>query len=155
MTSSWQEEIIYPTYAWTWIMFPLLGMKLSRDGFVKGASECLVTGVDVPQAVLPVPTKPSFRDMVIGQTGSVQKYNFISDLDVELQACDVVIGSNGVLPEIRFSESVHRAIDEKLSKSLITRLLGKTIGYRALKNRINPRGIQRGRFALLFWIMIL
>ncbi|KAK8661201.1 hypothetical protein V6N13_052099 [Hibiscus sabdariffa] len=34
------------------------------------------------------------------------------------------------------TSEVHKEIDVKLSKSLIVRLLGKSIGYRALKNRI-------------------
>ncbi|KAL4385355.1 hypothetical protein GQ457_15G011870 [Hibiscus cannabinus] len=77
------------------------------------------------------------------------KDNFISALDVDLQADDVVIGNNGVLPKICFSKRVHRAINENLFISLIMHLLGKSIGYQALKNHIqslwNPKG------EILFW----
>ncbi|KAL4366606.1 hypothetical protein GQ457_05G014170 [Hibiscus cannabinus] len=51
---------------------------------------------------------------------------------------------DSLLPKIRFSDRFHDAIDEKLANSLIIRLLGKSIGYRALLNCIhtlwNPVG---------------
>ncbi|GMI75472.1 hypothetical protein HRI_001216500 [Hibiscus trionum] len=81
--------------------------------------------------------KLSFRDMVVGQRSEGQKDNFICDLDVDLEADDVVIGSVGEVPEIKFSERVHRIIDDKLAKSLVVRLLGRSIGYRALHNRVH------------------
>ncbi|KAL4317972.1 hypothetical protein GQ457_18G007610 [Hibiscus cannabinus] len=80
--------------------------------------------------------KPSFRDMLTGKGGGTQHSNFISELDVELGDSDVIIGKVGSLPKIHFSDRVHQAIDAKLSKSLIVRLLGKTIGYRALLSRV-------------------
>ncbi|KAL4310070.1 hypothetical protein GQ457_01G015050 [Hibiscus cannabinus] len=72
--------------------------------------------------------KLSFRDTLMGK-GTMQSPNLtISELDVT----------------IRFSDRVHDAIDEKLANSVIIRLLGKSIGYRALLNRIqalwNPIG---------------
>ncbi|GMI72718.1 hypothetical protein HRI_000941100 [Hibiscus trionum] len=81
--------------------------------------------------------KPSFRDMVVGQRSEGQKDNFICDLDVDLEADDVVIGNVGEVPEIKFSERVHCIIDDKLAKSLVVRLLGRSIGYRALHNRVH------------------
>ncbi|KAL4290564.1 hypothetical protein GQ457_14G013460 [Hibiscus cannabinus] len=66
----------------------------------------------------------------------LKKDKFISDLDVDLLDDDVVVNNSGVFPKIRFSDRFHQQIDVKLSKSLIVRLLGRSIGYRALKNRV-------------------
>ncbi|KAL4379615.1 hypothetical protein GQ457_02G019060 [Hibiscus cannabinus] len=88
--------------------------------------------------------KSSFRDSLLGKDSVRSTDQLISELDVEVTDEDVLIGGYSVLPEIRFSNKVHEAIDEKLSKSVIIRLLGKLIGYRALLNRIqslwNPLG---------------
>ncbi|KAL4386031.1 hypothetical protein GQ457_09G026140 [Hibiscus cannabinus] len=90
------------------------------------------------------PPKPSFRDSLLGRDGTRTTDQLISELDVEVTDDDVLIGGDSVIPEIRFSDKVHEAIDRKLSKSIIIRLLGKSIGYRALLNRIqslwNPLG---------------
>ncbi|KAL4318474.1 hypothetical protein GQ457_18G006260 [Hibiscus cannabinus] len=101
-----------------------LGIPLTDDGMVKTGEtpdeSNMVVVTNMPSNVTPI--KPSFRDMVWGTTSEVQKDSFICDIDVELQENNVVI--------------VHKQIDVKLSKSLIVRLLGKSIGYRALNNRI-------------------
>ncbi|KAL4323226.1 hypothetical protein GQ457_11G022260 [Hibiscus cannabinus] len=81
--------------------------------------------------------KPSFRDIVGGGIVADQRNNIVDSLDVSLTEEDVRVTHTGVYPEIRFSERVHQEIDAKLSKSVIVRLLGKSIGYRALKNRVN------------------
>ncbi|KAK8593200.1 hypothetical protein V6N12_045284 [Hibiscus sabdariffa] len=87
---------------------------------------------------------PSFHDMVIGRSEPLQQDNFISVLDVEFPAEDMIISRDGAFPEIHFSDKIHQEIDSKLTKSVIARLLGKSIGYRALKNREhalwNPSG---------------
>ncbi|XP_039053191.1 uncharacterized protein LOC120195170 [Hibiscus syriacus] len=74
--------------------------------------------------------------MVAGSTENRKRDNFIADLDVDLREGDVKIGMKGTIPSICFSERVHDSIDEKLSKSIIVRLLGKKICYNALLNRI-------------------
>ncbi|KAL4290816.1 hypothetical protein GQ457_14G003450 [Hibiscus cannabinus] len=87
---------------------------------------------------------PSFKEKLIGQSGMVKGSQSIAELDVEVRDDDVHIGGAKGLPEIWFPDRVHDAIDAKLAKSLIVRLLGKSIGYRALWNRImalwNPNG---------------
>ncbi|GMI87107.1 hypothetical protein HRI_002380000 [Hibiscus trionum] len=99
-------------------------------GFAGGSS-------DVEGSIGCAKGKLSFRDTVVGQRSEGQKDNFICDLDVDLEADDVNIGNVGEIPEIKFSERVHRIIDEKLAKSLVVRLLGRPIGYRALHNRVH------------------
>ncbi|KAL4312618.1 hypothetical protein GQ457_01G015060 [Hibiscus cannabinus] len=88
--------------------------------------------------------KLSFWDTLMGK-GTMQSPNLtISELDVTVTDEEVIFGGDSLLPEIRFSDRVHDAIDEKLANSVIIRLLGKSIGYRALLNRIqalwNPIG---------------
>ncbi|KAE8673109.1 hypothetical protein F3Y22_tig00111812pilonHSYRG00278 [Hibiscus syriacus] len=83
---------------------------------------------------IPQPPKPSFKYMVTRQNGSNNTVSLISDLDVELLDGDVQFGMDGLIPDIPFSEMIYQAIADKLSKSVIVRLLGKSIGYRALLN---------------------
>ncbi|KAL4383861.1 hypothetical protein GQ457_15G017010 [Hibiscus cannabinus] len=68
----------------------------------------------------------------------------LSELDVEVREVDVRVGGDASLPEIQFSDRVHDAIDAKLSTSVVIRLLGKSIGYRALLTHLqgmwSPRG---------------
>ncbi|KAK8637455.1 hypothetical protein V6N13_064874 [Hibiscus sabdariffa] len=92
---------------------------------------------------------PSFRDMVTGRTATAPHDNIISALDVELQADDVLINLDGAFPEIRFSDRIHKEIDAKLSKSVIVRLLGKSIGYRALKNRVHAHWNPSGELSII------
>ncbi|KAL4304528.1 hypothetical protein GQ457_10G007360 [Hibiscus cannabinus] len=86
----------------------------------------------------------SFRDTLLGGIGRIDSDALVEDLDVEVREEYVIIRREGDLPEIRFSDRVHAAIDEKLAKSVVIRLLGKHIGYRALWNRImalwQPKG---------------
>ncbi|KAE8705644.1 hypothetical protein F3Y22_tig00110419pilonHSYRG00115 [Hibiscus syriacus] len=64
------------------------------------------------------PNKPSFCDMVVRGNADHKSSNSISELDVEVNPEDVVIGQDGVVPEIRFSDKVHAAIDAKLAQSV-------------------------------------
>ncbi|GMJ12359.1 hypothetical protein HRI_004905100 [Hibiscus trionum] len=96
-----------------------------------------------------VKEKLSFCDMVVGQRSEGQKDNFICDLDVDLEANDVVIGNVGEVPEIKFSKRVHRIIDDKLAKSLVVRLLGRSIVYRALHNRVHMMWKPMGEISII------
>ncbi|KAL4362551.1 hypothetical protein GQ457_04G013570 [Hibiscus cannabinus] len=88
--------------------------------------------------------KPSFRDMLLGQSIGAAAASTISDLDVEVQEGDVHISDMDGTPVIRFSDRIHDLVDAKLENSVIVRLLGRAIGYNALLNRIrslwNPSG---------------
>ncbi|KAE8712723.1 hypothetical protein F3Y22_tig00110234pilonHSYRG00056 [Hibiscus syriacus] len=66
--------------------------------------------------------KPSFRDM---------------------------IGLDGPIPDIRFSDRVHNPIDEKLAKSVVVRLLRKKINYNALLLRIQTLWRPNGEIQLI------
>ncbi|KAL4352985.1 hypothetical protein GQ457_06G016350 [Hibiscus cannabinus] len=62
---------------------------------------------------------------------------------------DKLMGAKSELPEIWFSDRVHDAIIAKLDKSMIVRLLGKPIGYRALWNRIQALLTPSGEISLI------
>ncbi|KAL4312496.1 hypothetical protein GQ457_01G025740 [Hibiscus cannabinus] len=83
-----------------------------------------------------VPLKPSFKEMLTGRKAEGSTVPIIPELDVELSAEDVRITSLDGTPVINFSNRLHDLVDEKLSKSVIVRLLGRAIGYSALLNRV-------------------
>ncbi|KAH1096483.1 hypothetical protein J1N35_013404 [Gossypium stocksii] len=56
--------------------------------------------------------------------------------DTEILPEDVTINQEGKYPEIRFSSQVHDLIDKYMERVLIVWLLRRTIGYRALTNRL-------------------
>ncbi|KAL4320027.1 hypothetical protein GQ457_18G015790 [Hibiscus cannabinus] len=91
-----------------------------------------------------VPSFPSFKDKLVGSKLVSSTSRSLSDLDVDVKEDDVRIGGSNILPEIQFSDRVHNQVDAQLARSVIVRLLGKSIGYRALLNRVkslwNPKG---------------
>ncbi|KAL4271374.1 hypothetical protein GQ457_13G004110 [Hibiscus cannabinus] len=93
--------------------------------------------------------KPSFRCNLVGKTSLLQSERKIHELDVVVNDEDVLVGGDVVLPEINFFDRVHAAIDEELSNSVIIRLLGKSIGYRALLNRIQALWSPIGELQLI------
>ncbi|KAL4272914.1 hypothetical protein GQ457_13G010250 [Hibiscus cannabinus] len=92
---------------------------------------------------------PSFKDKLIGINNSENGGSAIKELDVEVKEEDVRFGGGSELPEIWFSDRVHEAIDAKLAKSMIVRLLGRPIGYRALWNRIHALWSPVGEISLI------
>ncbi|KAL4304066.1 hypothetical protein GQ457_10G023950 [Hibiscus cannabinus] len=93
--------------------------------------------------------KTSFRDMVVGGTTSPKTNHVIPDLDVEVGPEDVVSGMVDGIPTIDFSARVHALIDSKLENSIIVRLLGRSIGFLALLNRIKLLWKPIGEIALV------
>ncbi|KAE8727624.1 hypothetical protein F3Y22_tig00005459pilonHSYRG00365 [Hibiscus syriacus] len=85
--------------------------------------------------------KLSFRDMVKGSSMRGQLNVSTHDMDVDVLPKDIKNQFRWVFPEIKFSGRVH---DAKLANSIVVWLLDKSIGYRALLNRIkmiwNPQG---------------
>ncbi|KAL4384528.1 hypothetical protein GQ457_15G012170 [Hibiscus cannabinus] len=50
---------------------------------------------------------------------------------------DVILQRDGKIPSIQFSPRVHDQVDRNLRNAIIVRLLGRTIGFRSLWNRIH------------------
>ncbi|MBA0878893.1 hypothetical protein Goshw_003689 [Gossypium schwendimanii] len=61
---------------------------------------------------------------------------FLNDDEISIHEDDVQICLDGKYPDILFLECVHDLLDQSMKKMLIVRILGKTIGYRALDSRI-------------------
>ncbi|KAE8713525.1 hypothetical protein F3Y22_tig00110206pilonHSYRG00049 [Hibiscus syriacus] len=91
----------------------------------------------------------SFRDMVKGSNLVGNQPISFNDFDVDVHPEDVVLGVDGPLPAISFSDRVHDAIDAKLANYVIIRLLGKTIGYKALLSRIKSLWNLLGEISLI------
>ncbi|KAL4303593.1 hypothetical protein GQ457_10G006750 [Hibiscus cannabinus] len=57
--------------------------------------------------------------------------------EVEIREEDIIMECAGKIPSIQFSSRVHDQIDNNLRNAIVVRLLGRTIGYKALVNRVN------------------
>ncbi|KAL4340432.1 hypothetical protein GQ457_08G019370 [Hibiscus cannabinus] len=121
-----------------------------EDTPMEGLGDASMGPSDSPPVVMQSEAKDpslpilSFKDMLLGNPGFSKQRQYVEELDVEVWYEDVRFGCNCTLPEIQFSDHVHKAIDKKLANSVVIRLLGRSIGYRALLNRIqsmwNPSG---------------
>ncbi|KAL4297420.1 hypothetical protein GQ457_12G008290 [Hibiscus cannabinus] len=64
--------------------------------------------------------------------------------EIEVLAEDVIIDKSEPIPSIRFSNRVHERIDRNMRNAIIVRLLGQSIGYATLLNKMramwNPAG---------------
>ncbi|KAL4384117.1 hypothetical protein GQ457_15G000410 [Hibiscus cannabinus] len=56
--------------------------------------------------------------------------------EISITAADIKIDSTSPIPSIQFSERVHAQVDYNMRNSLIVRLLGRSIGFKALQSRI-------------------
>ncbi|KAL4367995.1 hypothetical protein GQ457_05G013640 [Hibiscus cannabinus] len=119
---------------------------------VPGGDESLVHGPRVGEPTVGVDTQQgnlSFRDKLLSNTSKNIASNSLVELDVVVQNEDVRLGGSNTLPEIQFSNRIHEAIDAKLACSLVVRLLGRSIGYQALLNRIQALWKPREEFSLI------
>ncbi|KAL4378484.1 hypothetical protein GQ457_02G025250 [Hibiscus cannabinus] len=82
--------------------------------------------------------RPSYARMAtkLPQQNSVRR-SLNSENEIEVLDEDCSVDESGPFPIIRFSNKVHEQIDVCMKQTLIVRLLGKTVGYKALLNRIN------------------
>ncbi|KAK8579842.1 hypothetical protein V6N12_070146 [Hibiscus sabdariffa] len=80
--------------------------------------------------------KSSFRDMLTGRRAEGSNVHAIPELDVVIDDEDVQISSSGGTSVIKFSDQLHDLVDEKLAKSVIVWLLGRSTG----KSRRESRG---------------
>ncbi|XP_039058597.1 uncharacterized protein LOC120202198 [Hibiscus syriacus] len=69
--------------------------------------------------------------------------------EIFFQEGDVTMDSSGDFPRISFSKRIHDLIDRNMKQVIITRLLGKKIGYKALMNRIQMLWMPIGNFNLI------
>ncbi|KAK8541634.1 hypothetical protein V6N12_014261 [Hibiscus sabdariffa] len=69
--------------------------------------------------------------------------------DVIVNADDVKVDMSGLFSSVDFSEQVHDRIDHNMCRSLIVRLLGRSIAYKTLMGRIQVLWQPKGAFQLV------
>lgn len=62
--------------------------------------------------------------------------SLVDEEEIALLEDDVHIAMDSSYPQVKFSRRVYSSIDENNKQTLIMRMLGRSIGYRALVNRI-------------------
>ncbi|KAH1113395.1 hypothetical protein J1N35_006773 [Gossypium stocksii] len=86
------------------------------------------------------PNKPSFKEILLDNSNTSPMVDMRMPLneekDVTLLDDDVSISMDGPYAQVCFSERVHSLIDEHNKQTVIVRMLGRPIRYRALANRI-------------------
>ncbi|MBA0587692.1 hypothetical protein Gorai_000815 [Gossypium raimondii] len=77
--------------------------------------------------------KLSFKDNLLLNRVLVESDNaWPGAVGFELGEEDVVVENKGSIPEIHFSDRVHNLIDRSMGNVEIVRLLGRSIGFKAL-----------------------
>ena len=76
----------------------------------------------------------SFKDKLMRNKGSHKPAQLV--VEIEFQDQDVKIGTENDMPTIRFSDRVKGILACSMDCSVIVKLLGRTIGYKVLQNRI-------------------
>ena len=80
----------------------------------------------------------SFRDKLMGNTGSSKPTPTF--VEFEFQEQDVKMGMDNDIPTINFSERVKGILAHSMDRSVIVKLLGKTIGSRHCRTELEPYG---------------
>ncbi|KAK5833596.1 hypothetical protein PVK06_017446 [Gossypium arboreum] len=88
----------------------------------------------------PEPNKPSFKEILLENSSTSPRVDVRMPLNEEEEVTllddDVSISMDGPYPQVCFSKRVHSLINEHNKKTVIVRMLGKPIRYRALANKI-------------------
>ncbi|KAL9416731.1 hypothetical protein AB3S75_039842 [Citrus x aurantiifolia] len=88
------------------------------------------------------PSMLSFRDKLMEQQrgmidAEIGREEFMGrENDIEIEKEDVVIEREGYLPSISFSQKVHEQLIKPLQSTVVVKLLGRMIGYKALCSRL-------------------
>ncbi|KAE8708191.1 hypothetical protein F3Y22_tig00110348pilonHSYRG00037 [Hibiscus syriacus] len=99
----------------------------------EGLQEANETNKDSPKN----PGKASYAAMVASGTSFIKNPPVkMPEEEIIFQEGDIIMDNSGDFPRISFSKRIHDLIDNNMKQIIITRLLGKKIGYKALINRI-------------------
>ncbi|KAK9175423.1 hypothetical protein WN944_027430 [Citrus x changshan-huyou] len=88
------------------------------------------------------PSMLSFRDKLMEQQrgmidAEISREDFMGrEQDIEIEREDVVIEQEGYLPSISFSQKVHEQLIKPWQSTVVVKLLGRMIGYKALCSRL-------------------
>ncbi|KAL4285073.1 hypothetical protein GQ457_16G011210 [Hibiscus cannabinus] len=83
--------------------------------------------------------KESYASMVARNSDSGADQDGVCDagsVEIKVSESDYVIDRSGPFPTVQFSDKVHDQIDRNMRNSVIIRLLGRKIGFKALLSRI-------------------
>ncbi|KAL9419379.1 hypothetical protein AB3S75_037193 [Citrus x aurantiifolia] len=79
---------------------------------------------------------PSFRDQLMKSQKDTEEELFGCDEDLDLNPEDVLFMNTESMPSITFSPKVHEQLIKPWQNTVVVKLLGRRIGYRALCNRL-------------------
>ena len=78
----------------------------------------------------------SFRDQLMKSQKDTEEEFFGSNEDLDLNPEDVFFMNTESMPSITFSPKVHEQLIKPWQNTVVVKLLGRRIGYRALCNRL-------------------
>ncbi|KAE8664438.1 hypothetical protein F3Y22_tig00112776pilonHSYRG00009 [Hibiscus syriacus] len=112
----------------------------------EGLQEANETNKDSPKN----PWKASYTAMVASETSFIKNPPVkMPEEEIIFQEGDITMDNSGDFSMISFSKRIHDLIDNNMKQVIITRLLGKKIGYKALINIIYALWNPIGNFKLI------
>ena len=82
------------------------------------------------------PRVMSFKEKRLQSSQAMEEDLVGKEDDFDVNADDVLIDRNSHIPSIKFSEKVHEALVKPWKSTVVVKLLGRTIGYKALCARL-------------------
>ena len=91
----------------------------------------------------------SFRDKVLGGHSAPKMQGSDKDLLLEKLACIELENNDPLKPKVFFADSVIREASEVWRDALVVKLLGKSIGYATLLNKLKALWRLKGGFDIM------
>ena len=89
---------------------------------------------------------PTFKDKLMAATSAPLPE---ADEDLCIRGEDIRLGMNGNIPTIDFADHILEALNRRMGFSVVIKLLGRTIGYRHLRTRLQSLWSPSGHFQLV------
>ncbi|XP_015380884.1 uncharacterized protein LOC107174472 [Citrus sinensis] len=83
------------------------------------------------------PLSLSFKDKLMEDQNDGEEELLGREEELEFDPEDVVISERGSIPSISFSEKIQAQLRKPWRNTVVVKLLGRTLGYRALCNKLN------------------
>ncbi|KAK9200230.1 hypothetical protein WN944_015427 [Citrus x changshan-huyou] len=81
------------------------------------------------------PPPLSFKDALMPRTQQRSFDDTTMDDEWDFEPGDVIVGDDGAMPTIKFSQRIHEKLVQPWQNSVVVKLLGRNIGYKVLCNR--------------------
>ncbi|KAH9648562.1 DUF4283 domain-containing protein [Citrus sinensis] len=78
----------------------------------------------------------SFKDALMPHTQQRSFDDTEMDEEWDFEPGDVIVGDDGAMPTIKFSQRIHEKLVKPWQKFVVVKLLGRNIGYKVLCNRL-------------------